>query len=95
MRTENGHPPVSPGRQAIRGKPVNARVTSTPIAFQQDFPEILKVRAVGIGHIPDMRSDDASLGRSGEVQELIELMGTDVGQNSTIAQPLPKPVSAE
>lgn len=65
-----------------------------PVADKRHFPEILKSRTVRHGGVFDQRVSDGHFRRSGEMQELVDLMRADVAQDPAVAFALEIPVRA-
>ena len=70
--------PIAPRSEALRSEPIHADVSSTPAAMKDHVAEILELRLVVVIYICNLRRCDIGHGRSGEVDELIRLMRSDV-----------------
>ena len=82
LGAEDRAAPVTPRGQAVGRVPVDADVAVAAVAAQQDLAEVLELGLVRIGVVGDRARDDLGVVGAGEVEELIDLVRADVGQDA-------------
>jgi hypothetical protein len=92
LGSEDDEAAVAPGRKAVGREPVDPDRAASAIAFEDDVAEILEAGQVGMADIADGARDDPRGPRSGEVKELIDLMGGDVVEDAAVGRPVEEPV---
>src|SRR5918994_2075982 len=85
---------VPPGRQPLRGVPVDPDVALSGVAAQQHLPEVLHLRGVGMGVVGHGARHHLGGSRTGEPQELVDLMTGDVGDDPAEPIMIVEPVRA-
>ncbi len=93
LGAQDKSPPVAPGPRRFGIEPVNAAIGRGPgIKSQAGFTEILETRRVRVSKIFYAGKVDGGIGGPGVMQELLELVGTDIGQDAPVTFLLEKPV---
>ena len=78
FRTQDRQPAISPGLQPVRREPVDPQITCPAIPLHHHIPEILKLRILWMMHVADLRGHHLGFCRSREMQELVQLMRSDI-----------------
>src|ERR1700749_1771373 len=92
--SQNKEAPVTPDAQPVGGKPIHAHIAGSAVSVNHHVAEILKFGVGGVVPFGDLRSRPLGGSRSGVIDELIRLVGTDIAENSAVLSRIPKPVGA-
>ena len=78
--------------QAVGGEPVDPDKATRAVAPQQDLAEILELGQVRRPEMADAGGCDLGILRAGEMQELVDLMRGDIGEDAAEIPPVEEPV---
>src|SRR5262249_41875397 len=85
---------VTPGAEAVGCEPIEADVPESLVPTQHHIAEVLEVRSVRVVDIGDLGGYDFSRSGAGVVQELVNLVGSDVAEDAGKLLVVPEPVGA-
>ena len=93
LGSDDKDPSIAPDSQAVRGEPVDPAIAgSARIHGERALAEVLQSRFVRDREIGDPREIDLPVGGAGEGEELLELVGPNIGQNSAVLFLFEKPI---
>ena len=88
--------PIAPATHAVGGEPVDPGETGDAVVEnERSLSDVFEFGLVGVATVVDASVDDAATGASVVVKKLIKLVGSDVGQDASVARFLKKPVGVD
>src|SRR5580692_12020292 len=94
LSADDHQPPVAPSREPIGGEPVDTHISRDAGRAQQHVAEILQLGMVRICPVGYGRGCHFGILRTGEEEELLDLMRSDISEDTAITLALEEPTGS-